>query len=306
MYDTFDNDTAAVLEVVKALRDGSLGTAFPTVVGVGHSYGSVVTAEVAGLDHDAYDAIITTGFTHLLNYANAFGRIIAHDYLAAGDEKFAGLNLDPLYVTSQPGTRGVFQHGPNTHPSLPAIDESTLKDTSSLVKAATVLTYSVPNSNHTLDVPTLVVNGDREPFFCGLQSATCTSEQALLDHERRWYAPGAPVEAYVVPGTGHSVTLERTAPLAVERMLGFADRVAGRGDGVTGTPAGTLPEIPEPPRKTPGPVAALANRALLTAAKPIADEFTELGDEVPGLGDAENPVPATARLLARLANLLGS
>lgn len=109
-----------------------------------------------------------------------------------------------------------------------------------------------------------------------------------------------------MPGTGHSVTLERTAPLAMERMLGFADRVAGRGGGVTGTPAGTLPEVPEPPRKAPGPVAALANRALLTAAKPIADEFTDLSDDVPGLGDAENPVPATARLLARLANVLGS
>lgn len=303
LFMTFQNDVAATHAAVKALRDGALGISFDKVIGVGHSLGSLVVTNVAGR-YGGLDALITTGFTHLLNYTNAAAKIIGHDYLASGDPKFASLGLDPLYVTSEPGTRHIFSYGPNTHPSVKKLDETVLKDTANLIEAATLLNYSIPNSNHNLNIPVLVVTGDHDQFFCGMQSATCTSSASLLQHEKRWYGEDATVEAYLPPHTGHAVTMERTAPESIARMLDFANRHIGNGNAVTGTMDSTMPVPTTPPHTTPDIASVLANQALLTAVKPIADAYGKATAEVPGLGNTTNPVPASAKLLAKLANLL--
>lgn len=305
VFDTMQNDLASLDSVVRALRAGELGPRFSRVIGVGHSYGSILV-DTTAREYGGFDALITTGFSHVLNYGNAAAEIIGHAYLASGDEKFAGLGLDPLYVTSQPGTRDIFYHAPNVHPSVKKIDEKDMKDTDSVINAATLLNYSVPNRDPRLNVPVLNVTGDHDQFFCGVLSADCVSSAALREYERQWYAPGTEVEAFLVPDTGHNATLELTAPQSFRRMLDFADRHVGRGSGVTGSPAGTLPKQPAPHRGKPDVAARLANEALLRAVKPVVDTYPQLVAGVPGLGTTRNPSPELATLLARLSNALGS
>lgn len=302
--DTHEADLAAVNGWVEALRDGSFGTRYARVIGVGHSYGSVLVSSSAGR-YGGIDALITTGFAHLLNYTNALLGIFGRSHLANGDPRFARRGLGPLYMTSQPGTREIFYHGPNTHPSVVRIDEQRMTDVGSLVHAATLFTYSIPNDDVDLDIPVLAVTGDKDPYFCGLQTATCTSSEALRDNERRWYDDGAPVEAYAPENTGHNVTLELSAPRSTARMLDFSDRYVGNGGATTGAADGAVPDPPRPRPGSPEPLTAAANAALSTALRPLADAYFKAVAEVPGLGTAQNPVPALSNLLAQVANLLG-
>ena len=57
-----------------------------------------------------------------------------------------------------------------------------------------------------------------------------------------------------MPDTGHDLSLERTAPIAHRRMIGFVeDHVgSGSGRGVRGSTPGVRPTIPQPePQKAP-------------------------------------------------------
>ena len=302
--DTHEADLAAVNEWVQALRDGSLGTRYSKVIGVGHSYGSVLVSSSAGR-YGGIDALITTGFAHLLNYPNALIRIFGKSHLASGDKRFADLGLDPLYMTGQPGTRGMFYHRPNVHPSVLRTDEERLTDVGSLINAATLFTYSIPNDDADLDIPVFAVTGDKDAYFCGVQTATCTSSEKLRANELKWYAEGAPVEAYVPKNTGHNVTLELSAPDSIERMMEFTDRRIGNGGATTGAADGTLPDVPRPQPGSPDPLTKAANATLFTALRPIIDAYVKAVADVPGLGTPENPAPVVSDLLARVASVLG-
>lgn len=102
---TFEADIRTVHEVVGALRNGRFGTRYTTVLSAGHSLGSAVVAMEAGRFKDI-DALITTGWSHGMNYSNTYIDLAGHDQPASSTRKFAALGLDPLYWTSQSDTRG--------------------------------------------------------------------------------------------------------------------------------------------------------------------------------------------------------
>jgi pimeloyl-ACP methyl ester carboxylesterase len=300
---TLQADIRTVHEVAAALRNGSLGSSFSKVVGVGHSLGSIIVAKVAGL-HGDFDALVTTGYSHVINYSNAYIEIALRDHMAAGDPKFAASGLDPGYVTSQPGMRArTFHHPPNTDPAMVGLEETLLKDTETLTEAATILAYPLENVDRQLTVPVLVVNGDRDRIFCGLYTADCTTAEALAAHERQFYGPDASVEAYVVEGAGHDLCVETTAHQAAERILEFAERHVGHGDGVVGSAPGASAEIVVPPQGQPSAQIQAANAAFAAAVLPLADAYNALVRPIPGLGDTGHSNPAATALLVQIGNL---
>jgi pimeloyl-ACP methyl ester carboxylesterase len=210
-FDTMDAQASVVHQVVDALRDGSLGVAFDNVVLVGHSSGSLIAYLEAGRFRDV-DALVATGASHELNAVNIATRVVGQSAPALLDPKFAALLLDPGYVTTLPGRRGTFYQQGDVDPQIVALDEQ-LKQTASLEEAVTTLPDAILNVSRNINLPVLTVNGELEPFFCnGLLAGDCSSSEALREGERPFYGPDAQVDAIVVPGAGHNVTLELDAP----------------------------------------------------------------------------------------------
>ena len=301
LFHTFQAGVNAMHTVVQALRDGSLGSPFHKVIAVGHSLGSMTVSHEAGQYKDV-DALITTGFSHSINYLSTFPRVVGRDYPARSDPKFAGTISDPAYLTSMPGTRKYFYHEPNVDPAVVERDEE-LKSTGSLVELATLGTYNLLNVDRTLEIPVLALNGQKEPFFCGLQAADCTSDESLAAHERPWYGPGAVVEAATIPDTGHNTAIEKTAPFSARRMLEFCDKYVGRGSGAVGTAPGKRPPVPAPSTAPVSPLDQAVGTAFTTAVLPAVGAYSDAISGVPGLGDSTNPIPGTSEALSTIGNL---
>jgi hypothetical protein len=303
LFDTLEADVRTTHDVVRALRNGAFGTRYTTVVEVGHSLGSIDASYEAGIYHDV-NAIITTGFSHGFNYPNSYIEIAGHDEPAFGAPEFAGLGLDPLYLTSDPGTRQLFTYGPNTDPAVNAYDEAHLRSTDTLVEGVTIGGYPLDGVDRNLNIPVFDVIGDRDPFFCGLNAGDCTTSAAMAAFEKPFYGAGATVQALVLPNTGHDLTLERTSPQATAAMLAFSEQFAGAGRGATNTTPGVRPAPVITPAGTPPLVAQLADLAFVSAAAPGANAYTAAVQSIPGLGSGVDPNPFAAQGLSTIANLV--
>lgn len=303
LFDTMQADVNTVHSVVTALRDGALGFPYGEVIEVGHSLGSIVAADEAGLYHDV-NALITTGFSHSLNYTNAYIEIAGHDDLAQGDPKFSSLGLDPLYLASEPGTRGLFNYVPNTDPVVLGLDETVLRDTDNLVEGGTIAAYPADNVDRTLNIPVLDVVGAHDAIFCGLNTASCTSSQALASFERTFYGPRATVVGYLAPDTGHDINLERSAPISYGEMIGFSNLFIGPGAGQLDTTPGVQPVVSTPPAGAAPPDAIVANELLVAGVAPLANAYMASIPLIPGLGTQNDPNPLAATLLADLGDLV--
>jgi pimeloyl-ACP methyl ester carboxylesterase len=211
---TLRNNAAAIHQVVQALRSGLLGQAFNKVVLVGHSLGSLTSWLVAG-HYGGVDAVVATGASHQPNLVNA-GLMIGPTLIPAVlDPKFAHSGLDLGYITTRAGGRAIFYNEANTDPALIDQDEK-LKQTVTLGEYVTGL---LDTESQNINVPVLSVNGTDDPFFCnGPLSADCSSSERFIAGERRFYRPGASLDAIMVPNGGHDVTLSRAAPETIAQI----------------------------------------------------------------------------------------
>lgn len=306
LFDTLDADARTVHSVIQALRNGSFGVRYRKVISVGHSLGSIVAMDEAGIYNDV-NALITTGATHTPNYASVMPRIVGRDYPAATDPRFSGARWakDPLYVTSIPGGRKYLYYRPDTDPKVPALDEN-LKAVDTLTEVATASsTYSFLNADQALNIPVYEVVGDHDTFFCGLAAVDCTSARRLAAHEGAWYGPHAAVSAYVVPHAGHDFQLERSAPGTTAHMLAFAGKYIGPGTGEADTKPGVMPPLPGPPPVHYSLLDTAAQAAFVKAVLPAMNAYSNAIDPVPGLGTTANPVQAADDLLPAVANADG-
>lgn len=305
-FDTFYADVDTVHQVIGALRNGTLGQRFGKVIEVGHSLGGIITMVEAGMYHDV-DAIIPTGIAHSLNYINILTKIIADDYPATLDPKFSTSGFDAGYVTSYPSTRGGFYYGTEsaTDPNVVSTDER-LKETGNLVELATLAAYNVLNVDRTLNIPVDMVVGQHDPFICGLLGPSCDSSATLATFEKPFYGPGAVVEAYVVPNTGHDLQLERSAPESNAQMLDFCDRYIGAGGGAKNTAPGHATPVPTPPNPKPTLQQKLINAVVSQALVPAIALLQQSSNVVPGLGDNQDPIPGMSQTLSTVGNLVDS
>jgi pimeloyl-ACP methyl ester carboxylesterase len=198
---------------IGALRAGTLGGGTSRrVVSVGHSLGSALAVEESTTYHDV-DALVLSGFLHSLG--PGVDAVVGALYPAAFDPRFAGTISDQGYLTTQPGSRGVFYWLPGADPAVVARDE-TLKETMSAAEFPGLNegVYNPPatNPSRNVDVPVLLATGDHDSLFCGGQ-VSCTSTSEVVANEKPYW-PNAPrLDVAIVPLAGHDVNLHRTAPL---------------------------------------------------------------------------------------------
>jgi pimeloyl-ACP methyl ester carboxylesterase len=225
---TADTEATVTHQIVTALRDGALGH-YRKVVGVGHSYGSIVWMAEAASHHDV-DALVLTGILHglspdqITNFANDL-------YPAVADPKFAYTVLPAGYLTTQPGTRAKFFLDANTAlPGAAAWDEAS-KSTGTSGELTFTPETETSFSKH-IRVPVLTIVGADDALLC-TADLPCGTGAQLCQRERPDYAVTTPLAMASIPETGHSITLHRTAPAAEAIANRWITHPASRIPGVT-------------------------------------------------------------------------
>jgi pimeloyl-ACP methyl ester carboxylesterase len=221
---TADSNTAVLHQVVQALRTGTAGLpAFDRVVTVGHSYGSGIVLMEAARHHDVAAAVIT-GMLHTQAPLHARARQMFHQ--ASDDPMLGGGDYPADYATHLPGKRAALLEAPGgVDPEVSAYNER-IKSTATIGEGDTLAQTYDPAHSRALDVPTLVVVGGSDQLFSAGEDGRPEIEP-VLDRERACFSPAAQLEIAVVAGSGHALTIHRTAPDFFEVVREWGDRRLG-------------------------------------------------------------------------------
>ncbi|WP_250574783.1 alpha/beta hydrolase [Nonomuraea sediminis] len=213
-----DSHQASLRQVVRAARQGKLdGHRYRRVVAAGNSVGSTIIRAVEARNPDTLDGIILTGESSTPN-ERAFEEFAGAIHPASEDPRFTARRLDEAYYTTRPGTRADwFYHRPGARPEVIARDEAT-KEPDTFLESFPPIT-----DNRLIRVPVLIMVGDHDRLLCGEGATDCTGSAALREQQKRWY-PNAPLEAVVIPNTGHVLTLHRSASASSALALDWVRR----------------------------------------------------------------------------------
>lgn len=195
-------------QVVQALRAGEVdGVPYRRVVFASHSFSIAIGLALALRHPGDLDGLILTGGTNRPNY-RAFAEIEARFHPAGQDSRFAGRGLDTGYMTSIPGSRAeIFLHPSTVDDRLVALDEELTEP--DVIPAYE--TFPGVEEYPGIRVPVLLVVGERDVLFTGEGASDLSGSASLLAGEQPFYGDGVALEAFVVPETGHSLNLHRTA-----------------------------------------------------------------------------------------------
>jgi pimeloyl-ACP methyl ester carboxylesterase len=189
-------------QLVRAMR----ARGFRRVVLIGHSSGSGAVTLEAATYHDV-DGVVVTGFTHRL--ATAGLNVPLSMYPATLDPAFAGLGLDPGYLTTRPGERSTngFYNTAVADPSVIAYDESHKDVVSAVYAAGFPLIINDRSISKKIDVPVLSLVGNYDYGFCDTPACPQAADEGAA------WSPAAQLELHVIPNAGHDIHLHG-APFA--------------------------------------------------------------------------------------------
>jgi pimeloyl-ACP methyl ester carboxylesterase len=195
-------------QLVTALREGSLGTKFSTVILNGHSMGAA-SAENEAENYSDVNGLIVSGIGHELD-PEIETTVGSKLYPAEFDPKFAG-TIPPGYLTTLPGSRaGVFVEPGLIEPGMIALEETTLKDTLSLSELIALLEESYnPTLTRKIKVPVLFAQGEFDEIWC-LRTKNCNTDPTSAA-ESSFYSPGVSFTRIIIPQAGHSINVSITA-----------------------------------------------------------------------------------------------
>jgi len=196
-------------QVVGQLRTGRVaGLRFDRVVLSGHSTGSGFAVLEASTYHDV-DGVVLTGMTHRLHWPVHISVFVDHVRPVQFDPVLSTRGGDPGYLTTMPGSRGVFHQPGDVDPGVVAADEATKDRLPLTVLADTVPLAFETNLSRQIDVPVLIADGQDDPLFC---YAVCASADELRSEEAPYFGPAAQLSVFLLPHTGHAIALSRNAP----------------------------------------------------------------------------------------------
>ena len=208
---TIDSNAFVIHQVVQALRAPRLaGVAFPKVVLVGHSLGSAIAIVEAATYHDV-DGVILSGFGH--GFGPGAQALPAALYPALYDPRFSTLpqasSSGSYYLTTVPGTRGLFYNQADADPGVIAVDEQTketvtVEETNGFLGVVGFPDFRPLESiSQGINVPVLSVIGGEDSLFC--------VTQACLQAEPSYYTSAPVFEQVVLPNAGHDLNLHLNA-----------------------------------------------------------------------------------------------
>ncbi|SMD22018.1 alpha/beta hydrolase [Kibdelosporangium aridum] len=215
-----------VHQVIQAVRAGDGVPRYDKVILGGHSVGSAISIIEAGTYKDV-DAVLITGLTHGVNVLGAVP-IFASLIPAGLDPKFADRALDVGYLTTLAGTRFADFHMPGKRVTgVPETDEETKDVFAPGEVVDTLLLGAILPYSKKIEVPVMLAMG-KDPAFCGLLAADCSSAESLRRSEAPYYSAAANLKTYLVGSYGHSLNFAPDAPLYHAAVIKWADSMVGR------------------------------------------------------------------------------
>jgi pimeloyl-ACP methyl ester carboxylesterase len=156
--------------------------------------------------------------------ATGLGRFGSTLIPTSADPKLARRHLPDDYLTTRAGTRGeTLYHLPTADPTIVDADES-LKQTGTLAERNTLAVARSSETTHAVRVPTLVVVGQYDSFYCeNSQPLSCADTATVMARESGNYSPAACLRTVVIPDAGHAVNLNsgsRSFSKAIDTWLG--------------------------------------------------------------------------------------
>ena len=206
-----------------SLAEGKYGDIkFDKVVGVGHSFGSIITQALTVQYPDLLDAAILTGFS-----VNSSGMPIFLQglNLAVANQnqpsRFADLNNAFLVSGTAISNQIGFFRAPEFDPAILYKSEAT-KGTVTLGELLTTSVVTAVASNYTR--PIAVVNGDNDLPFCSANCSYPTNLAAAVQPALYPVVASADFGTYLAPTTGHGLNLHYTAEAAYEYIQTFINQ----------------------------------------------------------------------------------
>lgn len=205
-------DAYALHQILTWLR-ASLG--YDQVNLVGHSLGSVISIQEAGIYHDA-SRVVVTGLLHAPNVGAGFATTLASLlYPADLDPQFVLSGLDVGYLTTLPGDRAADFYSSSADPAVVSYDEAHKDVVATTDLSSLATTWALPadlNASDSIAVPVLVVIGEQDAIFCTDPPVLdCSSRSELLATEQPYYASASSLSVDMVGETGHDIALHPTA-----------------------------------------------------------------------------------------------
>ncbi len=241
---TLDAHAEVANELIGKLRAGEVGgTKFSRVILVGYSYGSATSFRTTS-KYNAADTVIATAWGSTFQN-RALARVFSTFTPAQLDPRFADRPIGDLTLGPDGREQNFFYDLSNVDPRILQYAKTELADTLSMGEAMSFyprmgsipLAYlpqdsreiEVPQSDQLsrITVPTFLVNGTFELFFCGADQQHCTSSQQLQQVESKYYSAAACFRAAVIPNAGHNLNLQRNARLSFATIRTFADQALG-------------------------------------------------------------------------------
>jgi pimeloyl-ACP methyl ester carboxylesterase len=230
---TMDSSAFVVHQVISMLRTGALGGhAFGKVIADGWSNTLLLMALEDGRYHDV-DALVLQGLPFPVTAE--LGTTTAQDLEpAAAEPKFAGMGLDPGYLTFKADFYQRFLTSPDDYD--PAVIAAVLfdQDTGTAEYGAQfVLYYSMIASPMTsptsaIAVPVLLGFGSEDKASCvppgGIDCSTAATVRAA---NAPLYAKAPRLDTFVLPRSGHAMNLAFNAPDWFNEVVAFSNSVVG-------------------------------------------------------------------------------
>ena len=211
-------------ELVQLLRTGGLSdqtSSFKTVIGVGHSIGSVVSHGVTEKHPSDFDAVVLTGFSSTLpGSAVAFAGIDLNVAALTDPARFAGLAYDYATAGTIAGVEFFFFKAPNFDPKLLDMSQA-LKQTLSVGE---LLSMGALAASDNFTAPVFVVNGEKDLPNC---LGNCMSPINIPAQVIQELYPAASNTSswYILPTCGHGLNAHYTADVAYDQIHTWLQKI---------------------------------------------------------------------------------
>lgn len=210
---TVPTEANTINQIVGKLKSGEVAKhKFMNVIGVGHSLGAAMLIIAAANANSQFNGLILADYTHAANIPFIVS-IAAMRHPASEEAKFKSSPTG--YFTSIDGTRGTqFYTEQYADPKIIARDEE-LKATGTSGEAASVNAARDPTYSNAIRVPILFVVGQQDKLDCdeATPGLSCVDNQAIRDREAHLFTGSSSFKAFVLPKSGHSTNLHRSASL---------------------------------------------------------------------------------------------
>ncbi|TVY87748.1 hypothetical protein LAWI1_G006511 [Lachnellula willkommii] len=204
--------------LITKLKNGTISNIQPTtVIGTGHSYGSVLVQGITAKYPSSLNTAILTGFSVNSTGSSPFSTGLNLAIASQNQPlRFSGLSNGYLVSSTSISNQIAFLHAQNFDPNMLSLAEAT-KGLVTFGELFTEMGVIAPAANFTGSVA--VVNGDSDlPFCTGNCSYPTNLAQAAITS---LYPQSNVTGTYLAPLTGHGINLHYSAVAAYHYIQDF-------------------------------------------------------------------------------------